>query len=122
MAATGGEGLSGSRLANLVAPTIVLAFEAYEAQFQALTRRARGRFDGREWRAALEDSTERLDLYTELIGRLERDVRAQLDSRVSDRPVWAGMKAVYSGLIGGRQDWDLAETFFNSLTRRIFAT
>src|SRR5438067_11257894 len=32
------------------------------------------------------------------------------------------MKAVFSGMIGGRQDWDLAETFFNSLTRRIFAT
>jgi len=122
MASTGGDGVSASRLANLVAPTIVAAFEAYEAEFQALTRRARGRFDRREWRSALEDSTERLDLYGEVIGRLEEEVRAQLDSRVSERLVWAGMKAVYSGMIGGRQDWDLAETFFNSLTRRIFAT
>ena len=87
MASTGGDGVSASRLANLVAPTIVAAFEAYEAEFQALTRRARGRFDRREWRSALEDSTERLDLYGEVIGRLEEEVRAQLDSRVSERLV-----------------------------------
>jgi isocitrate dehydrogenase kinase/phosphatase len=32
------------------------------------------------------------------------------------------MKAVYSGLIAERDDWEVAETFFNSTTRRIFAT
>ena len=122
MAIPAGDGVSASRLANLAAPAIVAAFEAYQDQFQALTRRARGRFEKREWRAALEDSTERLDLYSEVIGRLEQEVRGLLDNRVSDRLVWAGMKAVFSGMIGGRQDWDLAETFFNSLTRRIFAT
>lgn len=36
--------------------------------------------------------------------------------------VWAGMKAVYSGLIQDRDDWELAETFFNSVTRKIFST
>jgi isocitrate dehydrogenase kinase/phosphatase len=41
---------------------------------------------------------------------------------VTDRLVWAALKAVYSGMIAGREDWELAETFFNSVTRRIFAT
>ena len=122
MSSTTGDGISASRLANLVAPTILQAFDGYQERFQALTRRARGRFENREWRATLEDATERLDLYAEVIGRLEQEVRGQLESRVGDRLLWAGMKAVYSGVIGGRQDWDLAETFFNSLTRRIFAT
>lgn len=36
--------------------------------------------------------------------------------------VWAAMKAVYSGLIQDRDDWELAETFFNSVTRKIFST
>ena len=38
------------------------------------------------------------------------------------RLVWASCKAVYSGAIAGRDDWELAETFFNSVTRRVFAT
>lgn len=32
------------------------------------------------------------------------------------------MKAVYSGLIADYDTWELAETFFNSSTRRIFTT
>jgi isocitrate dehydrogenase kinase/phosphatase len=36
--------------------------------------------------------------------------------------VWVAVKAVYSGLIADRQDWELAETFYNSVTRRVFGT
>jgi isocitrate dehydrogenase kinase/phosphatase len=36
--------------------------------------------------------------------------------------IWAGMKAVYAVLISTRADTELAETFFNSVTRKIFTT
>jgi isocitrate dehydrogenase kinase/phosphatase len=45
-----------------------------------------------------------------------------LEDRVYDKLIWASMKAVYSGMIASRDDWELAETFFNSTTRRIFTT
>ena len=45
-----------------------------------------------------------------------------LADRLEDRNVWMAMKAVYSGLIQERSDWELAETFFNSVTRKIFST
>ena len=38
------------------------------------------------------------------------------------RLVWVSTKAVYSGLIHERDDCEIAETFFNSVTRRIFTT
>jgi isocitrate dehydrogenase kinase/phosphatase len=113
---------SASRLANLAAPAILDAFDSYQQRFQGLTRRARERFEGRDWKGAVADGIERLDLYGTVIGGLEADIRSLLESRVKDHAVWAGMKALYSGLIGGRADWELAETFFNSVTRRIFAT
>src|SRR5205085_296730 len=50
------------------------------------------------------------------------DARKLLGARVSERAVWADMKARYSELIEDKVEWELAETFFNSLTRRIFAT
>ncbi|HEY3211195.1 MAG TPA: bifunctional isocitrate dehydrogenase kinase/phosphatase [Actinomycetota bacterium] len=114
--------LSASRLANLAAGAIAAAFDAYQDGFEAITRRALERFERRDWRGALADAVERLDLYGELIDRIERDMREALESRITDRLLWAGLKAVYSGLIAGREDWELAETFFNSVTRRIFAT
>jgi isocitrate dehydrogenase kinase/phosphatase len=68
------------------------------------------------------DAVERLDLYSAVINEIEGLVRATLGRRSTDRLVWAGIKAVYSGLIAERDDWELAETFFNSVCRRMFAT
>jgi len=117
-----GTELSASRVANVAAPAILEAFEGCQEAFNAITRRARSRFELLDWKGAAADAAERLDLYGHEIDDIERGVRAMLGARVNDRLVWAGMKAVYSGLIAGRADWELAETFFNSVTRRIFTT
>src|SRR5262249_51944618 len=114
--------LSASRVANVAAPAILEAFEGWPESVTALTRRAKRRFELQDWKGAAADATERLDLYGRAIDEIESGVRAMLGARVSDRLVWAGMKAVYSGLIAGREDWELAETFFSSVTRRVFTT
>lgn len=118
--ATGG--LTDPRRADQAVPFIVEAFDEYQAAFSAITQRAKGRFERREWHGAVADATERLDLYGIVVDRLESDVRTALGPQVADRAAWATMKAVYSRLIRGRPDCELAETFFNSVTRRIFAT
>jgi isocitrate dehydrogenase kinase/phosphatase len=114
--------LSAGRLAGAVVPAIVAGFDGYQAAFIGITQRAKGRFERCDWRGAVADAAERLDLYGHVIDRLESEVRAALGERVADRHVWAAMKATYSGLIAHRPDYGLAETFFNSVTRRIFAT
>ena len=114
--------LSDSRLANLGARAIHAGFDAYHARFRAITRRARARFEGRDWRGLRLDGTDRLDLYRQHVDPLVAEVNALLGERVEERLIWAAMKAVYSGLIADRGDWELAETFFNSITRRVFTT
>src|SRR5919198_723589 len=104
------------------ARAIEQAHNRYRDRFQHLTRRARDRFEARDWKGALADATERLDLYAGVVADIERQVRETLDGRISERRLWAATKAVYSGLIAERPDWELAETFLNSVTRRIFAT
>ena len=42
--------------------------------------------------------------------------------RLNDRSVWIATKAAYSALIAKSTRWEIAESFFNSLTRRVFAT
>lgn len=111
-----------TRRIQLVARSIVEAFDAYARTFSMITRRAKSRFERREWSGAVADAAERLDLYGVVINRLEADVRATLGARVTDGRVWAAMKLVYSRLIEARPDCEVAETFFNSVTRRIFTT
>src|ERR1041384_1328468 len=114
--------LTDSRLANVGAQAICDAFVAYHAQFKTITRRARIHFERRDWHAMQTDAAARLDLYGEVITRIVPEIRELLGERDTDKLVWASLKAVYSGLIAPRDDWELAETFFNSVTRRIFAT
>lgn len=105
-----------------MAREIADAFADYRTSFLEVTRRARERFEQREWGRLRADSTLRLGLYREAVDRAETTTRAILGERCNDRLVWISAKAVYSSLIAQRQDWDLAETFFNSVTRRLFST
>ncbi len=114
--------LSDSRLSNLGAVAILRAFEDYADRWMIVTRRARIRFQQRDWAGMQSDTSERLSLYGEAVRPAVDEIRSLLGDRVRDPMLWAGMKAVYSGLIMSRNDWEIAETFFNSITRKVFDT
>src|SRR3972149_6446952 len=44
------------------ADAIRLAFDAYQREFRQITRRARSRFEGQDWRGMQQDARDRLDL------------------------------------------------------------
>ncbi len=106
----------------MAARAILGGLDQYADRFRIITRRARIRFDERDWRGMQSDAADRLDLYSRVVSSVVTDLRHLLVVRAEDRALWAAMKAVYSGLIEGRDDWDQAETFFNSATRKIFST
>ncbi len=96
------------------------AYGVYQEQFQAITRRAKSRFEQLDWHGMNQDALERLELYGQVITDIAAEIRELLDGSVKDQKLWAVIKAIYSGLIAERTDIELAETFFNSVTRRIF--
>ncbi len=114
--------LTDSRLAALCAQTARQAFLDYQERFHEITRRARERFLARAWPESYADATARLKLYSALLDGLTSRIRDLMGERLSDRSVWAAIKAVYSSLIADSSEWEIAESFFNSLTRRVFAT
>ncbi len=111
-----------SRLAAPVAAAILDAFVSHREAFLALTRRAKESFAARDWARLRADQPVRLGLYRVAVDGAEMRVRVILGERCRDRLVWVSAKAVYSALIAMREDWDVAETFFNGVTRRIFDT
>jgi isocitrate dehydrogenase kinase/phosphatase len=110
------------RLARRGAHAIFVAFEDYERQFQAITRRAKRRFEERDWHGMQRDAVDRLELYGRAISGITAEIRERLAASVKDKKLWATMKSTYSELIGRCQDIELAETFFNSVSRRVFTT
>jgi len=104
------------------ASAIYNAFNTYRSRFKEITQRAPLRFNNRDWHGMRSDAAQRLDLYTAAVDRSETDMRRLLAERVQEIQIWSDTKTVYSGMLVGNDDWELAETFFNSITRRIFAT
>ena len=111
-----------SRLAKDAARAIRDAFGEYRADFRAITQRAGERFRLRDWRGMADDAKQRFSVRAEKIDQLLHCIRGMLGERLEDQIIWVGAKAVYSGLIDQRDDWELAETFFNSVTRMVFTT
>jgi isocitrate dehydrogenase kinase/phosphatase len=110
------------RLARKGAAAILAAFENYERAFQVITRRAKVRFERRDWHGMQHDAVERLELYPRVIARIVAEIRELLDASEKDKKLWATMKWAYAELIRHCEDIELAETFFNSVSRRIFTT
>jgi isocitrate dehydrogenase kinase/phosphatase len=111
-----------SRLANLGAGIINKGYRNYRHQFTTITERAKTRFEFLDWIGMQRDTRQRLELYRTVVQEVVAEVRELLGDRVNDTLLWISIKAVYSGLSADRNDWELAETFFNSITRRIFAS
>ena len=68
------------------------------------------------------DAEERLDLYKSVVDEIVAEVGRLLGSRIDDESIWIDIKKNYSALSNVLDVWELAETFFNSVTRKIFAT
>ena len=92
------------------------AFLAQETAFLSLTTKARARFAERDWHGIQKQSAQRLDLYS----RAVNDVAA-LDHGI-DCGGWSTVRRHYASIAAAGRNDELARTFFNSVTRRVFDT
>ena len=104
------------------AALLVDAFADYNARFADVTRRARRRFEQRDWRAAEVDARARIDLYDICIREARGRLDGLLDDRVRARALWASMRQAYEQQVANLADRELYKTWFSSLSRRQFHT
>lgn len=106
----------------IAARVALRSFERWTAAFAAVTARAPGRFAARDWPGLHADAVERLGLYGAALDALVEECRARLGETAGDEVAWRAMKREFAAAVAGRTDLEIAETFFNSLTRRVFST
>lgn len=108
--------------ARRIADTIHAGFVDYVAEFNLISRRARSHFERREWSLQEADAGERLNLHNERVLETVAAVKALLDDMPDRRGEWRLARGHFKHRIAERADMDLAETYFNSVTRRVFTT
>ena len=98
------------------------AFADYDSRFDAITRRAKQRFEQQDWPAAREDAVERIELYDRCVSETSLTLEHDLGASAADRGLWSAVRDHYAVLIADLLDQELYKTFFNTLTRRFFKT
>jgi isocitrate dehydrogenase kinase/phosphatase len=96
------------------------SFDDYHTRFRSITRRTKERFERCDWDGVRRDTVKRLGIHPQAIAEAFELLEEPLGDQIEDHDLWAEMKDAYSLAILGRDDFELAQTFFNSLSRRVF--
>lgn len=110
------------RLIDSLSAKVLAAFREYRSEFDAITERAKTWFEHRDWRASQRGLARRMDIYADVVSEVTADIRVVVGESRPDRGLWSRVKAAYAKLIAYRADEEIAETFFNSVTRALLGT
>ena len=102
------------------ARTILNGFESYFADFQNITLAAKTRFENADWQGMQEASRQRIDLYKKKTGGILANVELIASDQLRSYKFWADAREIYAGLIQGHDNFEIAETFFNSIYCAVF--
>ncbi len=97
-------------------------FRRYNESFSRITHRARRRFEERDWAGHQQDIVERVDLYEKSVTLMVNALRQDLGARVDEHALWNDMRRYYGERLKNVPDAGFMQTFFNSISRRIFNT
>ncbi|MDG1987143.1 MAG: bifunctional isocitrate dehydrogenase kinase/phosphatase [Halieaceae bacterium] len=97
------------------ARAILDGFGSYFTSFQNITSQAKARFDSADWQVVQNASSNRIDLYKESTFQVQKKVDVIAGERLRDLEFWRSVRYVYAELISDYANFEIAETFFNSI-------
>ena len=117
----------GENTAGELAAILHDRFVSFHSQFIELTKRAELRFLQRDWQGHQHDSSLRLRVHTDEVNETVAECESRLpaagntdEAGQQARATWISAQRRYVALVSQRPDMELAETFYNSVTRRLF--
>lgn len=105
-----------------VTRTIYRSYKYLISKYLELTSTGKEHFENRTFQEMFRNAQTRYNLYKEVVRHTLCKLEELLVDDQGDVERWKLFKARYSELIKKRQDRFIAETFFNSITRKVFNT
>jgi isocitrate dehydrogenase kinase/phosphatase len=112
----------GERSAKDIAEQVANFFNQFRSDFLDVTQRAHDNFAKQEFAQHQINSQIRLLLHRQLVNKCVEVISPALDNleEQTKRDLWTSARHIFAQAIAWRSDSELAETFFNSVTRRLF--
>ena len=108
-----------AELAKSAAEMIIDGFKVFLKDFKEITVRAKIRFENRDWHGIQADSRRRLNLYKRQAARIARHVKTHLGDDFCSTDLWREIKASYFQLSLTLYEYEIGETFLNSVCRKV---
>ncbi len=103
-----------------LARTILNGFHAMFADFQNITLGAKARFEQEDWHGVQQAQADRLEVYKSKIDKLMPMLNSMVNNELNDFTLWQDIKRHYETLIAHQNNFEIAETFFNSVFCKVF--
>ncbi len=101
--------------ARRIAKTILYGFDAFFADFQNISLGAKARFETANWTQVHHAHRERLELYKTKVDQVCARVQSVTRKDTGDLSLWRQARQAYALLISNHSNYEIAETFFNSI-------
>jgi len=85
-----------------------------------MTLGAKRRFETADWQAVHAYNSERIELYKEKASKVVQLVSAVTSKDITSTEIWNDAKLAYAHLVSNHSNYEIAETFFNSIFCSIF--
>lgn len=96
---------------------ILEAYIHYHHSFKRITKRAKIRFEHKDWHGIQADARTRLTLYKDSVDETTKKLKTFLGDKAYDSNVWREMKVMFYEEILNFNTKNIAETYFNSIFR-----
>ena len=108
-----------NKIKHQVVDEIIAGFDGYMDSFNAMSKMAPQHFRERNWDAMQNTHRKRLMLYKDWIKQIVGNCHKILLEDDIDQSLWPELKSLFSEKIKDKTDKELAETFFNSVVRKV---
>ena len=107
-------------IARQFAYQIITGFDKSYRWHSRITAGAKERFENQQWAKSQRAIEERIAIYEQSLTDIVIDLYQQVHPKQQDQRFWKAAKNQYSKLLNGHPQFELAETFYNSVIGRIF--
>lgn len=111
---------STTQFQSKVAYQILTGFDKSYRWYCRITRGAQQRFEQAQWQETQNAIKQRIHIYEQSLSDVVSEIYQQILPHQQDRDFWVGLKAEFLKLLNNHPQFELAETFYNSVIGRIF--
>lgn len=108
------------KLCAKVAYQILNGFDKSYRWYSRITRGAQDRFENGQWQAAQNAVKERITIYGQSLSDIVSEIYQQVHVHHQDVEFWIALKNRFTQLLDSHPQYELAETFYNSVIGKIF--